>query len=487
MSGVDTLDSNEMSYFWRTYMKKIVGMIAVIAVLSFSLPVLSQDKGDKQKPEKDKQQTEETGKEADKGEKDPSKLYVDLSALIYMDWAYFSGFKYTGTTQWGKVARWGYLDDNFLITGNPYTIIPVQPYNYSKKNDNTFRLQRCYLTIKKRIGELFSVKITTDIDPTSSDILYLKYGFIQFLKEFPTPVGPVSLKLQMGKIATPVIGITDNLSDLRWIGPNYLNNSKLVLNGHCFDDSADLGGMFSLNLFKFATLEYTITNGEGVKSDGNETYAGKAHTLLVSINPTSYIKELYVNFYGRWEDTNKRKTTMTSDLTIVNTGVEGRSYYGVGAAWSSDLIKLGVNFFMPQMQYTRTSWINYNTLDIYKTAFATGNFTSPMSSYSAGHIVKFYLVDSWFNLNLGAVTPAGVLLLGRCAWGRELPTFAGNLGQTRETLVLGGGAGYQFSQYFRMVLYYETVRYRMTAYIKSFSKKDPTPNNNVYVKAEIKF
>ncbi len=452
-------------------MKKIVGIVLFLAVLSFTLPALSQEKADKAKPDRDAQQTAEADKKTGAGEKDPSKLYVDLSILMYMEWAYYTGFKYTGSTGWGKVARWGILDDALLNgTGG---LIGVEPSNYSRRNSNTFQLNRCYITIKKQLGDLFSAKVTTDIDTATPDIIILKYGFIQLYKDFATPVGPVILKAQVGKIGTPVIGITDNLSDLRWLGPNYLNNSKLVLNGKSFDDSADLGGMVSLNLFKMITLEYSLTNGEGVKSDHNETYAGKAHTVMVSVNPVDYIKELHVNFYGKWEDTNRSKVTSTGTTSVVYRGIERRSYYGVGAAWSSDLIKLGGNFFMPEMQVSR--------------AYGYDSTLPALYTFTSRHKLKYYLVDAWFNLNLGAITPAGVLLVGRAAWGRELPSSAGNIGQTRETLVLGGGAGYQFSQYFRMVLYYETVRYQMDAYLHDFTKKNPTPNNNVSIKLEVKF
>lgn len=459
-------------------MKRIMGVFVAMAVLTCAIPAFSQEKGDKAKPEKEKQQAADADKKTDAAEKDPSKLYVDLSALMYMEWAYFSGFKYTGSnnTTWGKVARWGFLDDKVYQTTNLADIVPVERYNY-KKNENTFRLQRCYITVKKRIGEIFSLKITTDIDPSSSDLLFLKYGFVQLYKDFETPVGPVIVKAQLGKIGTPVIGITDNLNDLRWIGQNYLDNSKLVLNGKSFDYSADVGALASLSLFKLATIEYTFTNGEGPRSGSNETYHGKAHTLLVSVNPVDYIKELYVNFYGRWEDTNKNRITTAGTTQITYTGVEQRSYYGVGAAWSSDLIKLGCNFFMPQQQNARTLFISTWTPTTYPVGF------------QPRHKLNFFLVDAWFNFNLGAVTPAGVLLLGRASWGRELSSFAGNMRQPHETLVLGGGVGYQFSQYFRMVLYYETIRYKVEPFMNlhDVTKKNPTPNNNVYIKAEVKF
>ncbi len=452
-------------------MKRIVGLLVSAAVLSSAMPALSQEKADKQKPGKETQQADDIEKKPDSAEKDPSKLYVDLSALVYMQWAYQTGFKYTGDTTWGKVPKWGFINDTYLQTGNPADIVLVPPYNYSYKNNNSFSLQRCYLTIKKQLGEIFSLKITTDIDPYSEDILYLKYGFVQLYKDFATPVGPVIVKAQLGKIATPGIGITDKLNDLRWMGPNYLNNSKMVLDGYSFGDSADLGVLVSLSLFNLVTLEYTLTNGEGVKSDNNETYGGKAHELLLSVNPVDYIKELYVNFYFRYENTNDNKIVQSGTSYVYYSGLEWRMYYGFGVAWFSDLMKIGLNFYVPEMQFSQTSWVY------------------PITSYSPRHKLDFYLVDSWFNINLGAVTPAAVLFIGRLAWGRELPSAAGNMDQVHNTLVMGIGLGYQFSKYFRMSLYYESVTYDVqpTYNLHNFTKKNPTPNNNVYIKAEVKF
>ena len=110
-------------------MKRIMGVLVSVAILSFTLPAFSQEKADKAKPDKDKQQAAEIDKKAEAEEKDPSKLYVDLSALVYMEWAYFTGFKYTGSSSWNKVARWGFLDDTYLQTRNIQDIVPVDRYN----------------------------------------------------------------------------------------------------------------------------------------------------------------------------------------------------------------------------------------------------------------------------------------------------------------------------------------------------------------------
>ena len=299
--------------------KRCVWVCAIIILLT---PILlhAQQKEEEKSNEAKADQIESKGQKKE----DPTKLWVDLTGLIYAEWSYRTGFKYEGKSEWGKVGRWGF-NATYPNPATPspswWAIQPVQPYNYSSKNNTTFSLQRCYLTLRKRIGEIFSVRITTDIEPTGQDFIYLRYAYLQALKAFSTPAGPIELKGQFGKVGTPVIGITDNLSDLRWIGKNYLNASNMVLNGNSFDDSVDFGFLASLSLFRWALFEYSFTSGEGFKSDNIETYAGKGHTLLVSLTPATFIKELYVNFYGRWEDTNKDLTTTDANLTEI------KSYY----------------------------------------------------------------------------------------------------------------------------------------------------------------
>jgi hypothetical protein len=455
--------------------RSLVSLFLMAVVMAWCLPAFAQDKQDDKTADAKKEDKKEEKKLEKKD--DPSKLFVDLSGVMYLEWVYNSGFKYSGSSKWYKVARWGINADDYFKTFDPVAdpLQGVQPVNYSKKNNNTVRLQRVYLTLKKDLGDYFSVKITTDISPTGQDFIYLKYGFVQFFKEWGTQFGAISVKAQAGKIATPVIGITDSLSDLRWLGPNYLNNSKLMLNGSSFDDSADFGGEVALGLFKMVMLEYTLTSGEGYKSDDNEAYGGKAHTLLVSVNPVDYIKELYVNFYGRWEDTQKNQIDVTNPKAPIKySGINDRIYYGCGIAWKSDLIKAGMNFFAPEKHYSKTVYI-------------TGSTPAEFYGYSAAYRMRFLLIDSWINLNLGAVTPAGILVIGRCSWGKEMKSLLANDREGRETLLLGGGLGYQFNKYFRMLLYYETIRYSLMSKLHYFTKKDPAPNNNVYIKLEAKY
>jgi hypothetical protein len=459
---------------WRYVMRnRIFGLFLFIALIVLCMPVFSQEAGQNGKPDASKQNEEQERQEM--RQREPSKLWVDLSGLMYAQWGYFTGFNNSAGNAWSKVARWG-IDD----TAYP-TLIGVAPTDYSYKNSNTFSLQRAYLTLRKEIGDIFSVKVTSDINTTGSnkgsDYLFLKYGFIQLYKEFVTPYGPLFVKAQGGKIATPVIGITDWLSDLRWIGESFLGGSRFVLNGKSFDNSADLGGLLSMGLFDLLKFEYTFTNGEGYLRDNDETYAGKAHTLMVSINPGYYrLKELFINFYGRWEDTNENNidTSNLSDIpgmgyVIKYSGIDKRSYLGFGAAWHSEPVKIGVNFFLPQQRVSRSLYLPI-----------IGPST-PVMWYVPGHTLHFYF-------NLGAlVKPATVLLIAKCGYGKELKNLLGNQRQSHETLVVGAGIGWQFSRYFRLAAYYEQVRYHMGTWYNDFTKKDPAANNNIYVKLEVKY
>jgi len=455
----------------------ILRIILSVIIILISLPLFSQDKADYKKTEAiEAAKIEATEKE------EPPKLWVDLSGLMYFEWAYFTGFNNPNGNPWGKVAKWGIDDINFP------TLSGAEPTNYSYKNNNTFTITRTYLTLRKDIGDLFSVKITADIQPGNPDFIFLKYGFVQFRKEFFTPYGPIDIKVQGGLIFPPNVEITDWLNDLRWIGANYLTQSNTVLNGKIFDYEADFGGLFSMGILRLLRLAYTYTNGEGYLVGANETYAGKAHTLLVSINPEAFrIKELFLNFYGRWENTNKNQID-TSGASYSNPlglnpptppikyyGIDKRNYLGAGLAWRSELIKIGLNFFMPQIQFTRT------------------DFILPVTDYEPGHKVKYYLVDSWINFNFGAIMRTiPILAVGRCAWGREVKNEIENARNQRDTIVVGAGVGYQFNQHFRLAAYYEYIRYTLTGAEEimegnDFSRRNPTPNNNVHLKVEVKY
>ncbi len=453
-------------------MFKALSRVACAMLLVSSIAVWGQsEKDDDKKGADKKEKLENTNNEkAEKEQKDPSKLYVDLSALLYLQWGYMTGFNYTGSTEWSKVYR-----HNINTSLYPTTFTAIPPYNYSDKNNDTFKVTRAYLTVKKRLGEYFSMKVTFDVDSSGANYAFLKYGFVQFQKDF----GPVDINLQLGKIGTPVVGFIDNLNDLRWIGQNYIDNSKQICDGKTFDTSADFGASYHMNIMKLVTIGYSYTNGEGFKL--SETYNGKAHTVLVSFNPEPYLnRHAYLNFYGRWEETDRNQlvTTSSGALDTYYRGIDRKDYLGFGLAWKSDLIKAGANCFFPT-QYNARKIYPYYSLTLYPQTAGI--------AYMGRHKERFVLVDSWLNLDLGAITPAGVLILGRFAWAREFKGLLANSREEKNTLITAGGAGYRFNKNFRLAGYYEYIRYWSYRKLYYLNLKNPDPNHNVYIKAEVGF
>jgi hypothetical protein len=460
-------------------------VFAIIFIASASFAQVAKD-GDK-KPEETK--------------KEDKKLDIGLSGTIYMEWVNFTGYQYGGSGDVPKVWKNSTYTLNSLIAPTSGT-----KNEQSGLSNNTFRLQRVYLTWQKDINDLFSVRVTTDINTWNADksnLLFMKYAWLQAKKEF----GPVGAVLRVGLIETPVIGYVDKVSDYRWISTNYLDNAKSVLNGNSFDNSADFGGSMSLEFFKLVKASYSYTNGEGYKNNNNETYKGKAHTMLLTIAP---IKEVNLNVFGRLEDTDNKSL---QESTWPKSGVRYydlayRLYQGAGVAFNNDLIKAGSNIaFMRNMAQGSASF----------------DITNPnlVTAFSPKYKKHFVLSDSWVNFNLGAIVPdAPVLLVGRFVYGKELPSMVANKMKTTTTIVKTIGLGWQFNNNVRIVGYYENIDYRIGqkqtgVFVENISKwptetddlhatnlnskwnpwsakyagynRNPKAANNFYVKAEAKF
>lgn len=387
----------------------------------------------------------------------------ELNGQLFLQWAYKSGFDNSAGNSWNRAYRWGINADYFP------TLSAALPMNYREKNNNTFTVQRAFIMIRKQLNDIFSAKVTIDADPAAANNAFIRHAFIQAHYDF----GPVAIRGEIGKIATPVIGITDQLSDMRWVGKNALDNAKYYLNGRVFDTPADLGILYGMTILKMVNLQYTLTNGEGFQKD--EIYKAKAHTVMLSINPSIFIKEVYANFYGRWEDTNRNEYQLSTAgvPTFAYRGISGSSYLGFGVAWKSDIVRFGINCFFPEQVVARTVY-PFSLTDVYQL---------PMPR-SRSHYI---LVDTWLNVDLGALTPANVLLVGRCIFGREQKNFQVNLRRQHDTLLINAGVGYRVNKNLRFLLMYEHVYYWVQSRLTYPYQRDPTPNRNVYVKTEVQF
>jgi hypothetical protein len=461
---------------------KILSLLIIAGVLYMSgSVVLAQEKKDvvlvkEQKAEEEVKKIEEDKKilEAIK------EIYkrLNISVKIYMDW-------------W---MHWGHNSNSF----DHVTKYEINPSETKTKNNNEFRVNRALIDVNYKISDIFNARLTTDADltvtPTGASNaafhIFLKYAYIEAKKDF----GPVALSAAGGMIDTPIIGWIDKLSDLRWVSQNYIDNSKAVLNNLTIDNSGDLGVKASIDLFKYVTLTGAFTNGTGYKANENNSY--KAVSYLATISP---YKGIYLNGYGRNNIDNKYDYT----------GKKARTeFYGYGAAYTSDLIKIGFNHVFA-----------YATTVGLTSAFGSV-FTIPSTDVYLYPVLRrgYQLVDSWLNFYLGALVPdAPIILVGRVAYGFQARTHQRSLSnidfdKERKTVLYLLGIGWRFNKNFRILVGGELQRYIVTknktlrllqgnsgteffnggaldpalanVYVGS---KNPNDAKRIYVKAEVTF
>lgn len=430
-------------------MKRILALVIMTVVTLGGGATMAQQKAAEKKAADKKEKQEDVKKEEKKDDKVLEAIKdiyrrLDIGVKIYMDWYSSWGFDNAaydritnGTNRW----------KNGLGTS---------PSDMSPKNNNTFRINRAYLDLKYKITDFLSARLTTDVDasvtPNSTGVMpgnsagvsnapnaafhiYLKYAYLEAKHDF----GPVMLSATGGMIETPIIGFVDRLSDYRWIGQNYIDQSKTVLNGQSIDNSADLGVKASVGIMKWVTLTGSFTNGEGYKS--NENLSQKAITFLADINPAPIepIKGLHAIGFGRYEITNKYDWTGRKAK---------REFFGYGVHYSTDLIKAGVNHaFVYVRQVGAASYFG----SAYK-------FGSQELYIYPQRWQGYELLDAYVNLSLGAKVPEVPLIItGRYTHGlqrktyQKLPTDP-EFGKTRSTDNWGLGIGWQFNKNFRLLV-----------------------------------
>ncbi|HQP48944.1 MAG TPA: hypothetical protein PKX12_09455, partial [Spirochaetota bacterium] len=178
------------------------------------------------------------------------------------------------------------------------------------EHENSFQLQRAYLSFKHQIDQVWSVNVTLDAgnDAGGSDTRYLVYVKNAYLQA-KVGMGVADLTLQFGMVGTAAIGIIDKVSDYRWLNSNYLDAAKSLLAktttalGQSIDTSADMGVSAQLQIVKIVTVTAQVTNGEGYKKTDEHASGddGKAYLGMLTVQP---IPGLYIAGYMRNETTN---------------------------------------------------------------------------------------------------------------------------------------------------------------------------------------
>ncbi len=431
------------------------------------------------------------GEDEKKFKKDKKDQKLIINAIIYMEYAHLNGWQ---NNNYSRISRWG------------------RPSSVQSKNHNdTFRIQRMYLNFNKNLGDIFSVRITTDIDVHSSskgpNTLFLKYAYLQGKHTFSTDKYPVTIRGQFGKISTPNVNLILKRSDLRWIDGDFLfYNGKRLLDGFANDWSADFGANAEIEIIKRVSYSFAITNGEGYKNQNKEILAqtkfdGKAFYHLVSVFPLK--RWLYLNFHYRDEIAEKHNP---SDDDILSAYIDGESfeigsirtrYWGVSAIWDMDFLKAGGGVLFPEKRTGR----RFNT---------TGMITNPV--YHQEYILGY----AWLHFNLAPlVKPAPLIVIGQFAYGRKfgrLAAYTGTGGYAdKTTMLFGAGIGWQFNRNVRIAAYWENQSYTVqtpgvvragdgidlssdptgelfSGYSTNhFLTRDPVDKNNVYVKVAVEY
>ncbi len=363
------------------------------------------------------QQAPEVKPEAKAEEKVPEKPKLSVGGLAYIEWS--KELKHSATRT---------PDENY----------------------NTFAIKRVYLDFKKKLDDMWSVRVTTDVGQvdssgtsstqfkTNSYTLFLKYAYV----EAKDKLDFAEYKFAFGMISTPLIGFVDKQSDYRWLEQNYTDQSKTVLyyldgttmKGQSIDHSADMGVSLEVSMFnKLLTLTGAYTNGEGYKYADEVKLGddGKAYYGMLTLMP---LKDLYLVGIYRNQNTNDK----IDDNYI--------RYMGGGIVYSDEWYKIGAMYYIPETSKKTTS-----------TATAVEN--------------KYKLFDSWLNVRLDQIVDMPIIVVGRYAFGEN-----DDVDKSKVTS-WAAGLGYHVADGLRAVAYFQNV--------KSQAKDDP--DRQIFVKTEVKF
>jgi len=314
---------------------------------------------------------------------------------------------------------------------------------------NTFAFDRVYLTCVKELNDLFTMKVTVDVENSEVEEdghiksrykFYLKKAYLQTKKTF----GPVDTKLLVGMIGTPIIGFTEKIADQRWIVENLINGSKSIIpTGEGIDPSADMGLLLQLDIFKKLTFTGAAMNGEGYKSANESTHGesdeGKSYYAMLNFMP---IHGLYLSGYYKIEETS------------VDISDDHKGYYGGGVAWKNKLISIGVNYIIP-FEKVDGSTVKWEGTD---------------ESYD------IYIIDAWMSLYLKTVIDMPIFVMSK--FGLSEDRDQGSKGTT----FFGAGLGYEFNKNVRTIAWYQQFDSE-----EADEDDEANPNKTFWIKAEIKW
>lgn len=316
------------------------------------------------------------------------------------------------------------------------------------KNKDHFAINRVYLTWAKKFDDVWSMRVTTDVDGTegsgkANNKVYFKFAYAEMKQSFD----PVVFKVQLGIVSAPITNIIDKVAEQRWLNENtdkakevlYDSHASKTASGKAIDNTADLGIKIDIEVIKMITLTGMYSAGEGYGKGFNEltTDSSKAYYGMLTVNP---IKPVYFAAYYKRLDNNYAPDGTQDSHNYLR-------YWGFLLAWSDKNIKVGATYSIPAMR-------------------------------NGSVMAKYTLLDAWANLNLNAFIGFPVLVYGRFAMGSsKFNTGNETTSGTIKAMTYEAGLGYQFNNNVRTMALYEMQN----------NENYNGVNRSLWIRTEVKF
>jgi hypothetical protein len=171
------------------------------------------------------------------------------------------------------------LNFSGIIFGSWNYQLPTTPSQIANQNNNSFILDRAYLTFRMPAGDRTSIRITTDVYQTTETTanaytVRAKYAYLQY--DQPKFSNGMSFLARIGILHNVVIDHEETF----W--PRYLSQVPIERAG--FFSSADVGVAAQLTLpSKMGEVYGTIVNGTGYTARENNRF--KDYAIRLSLTP----------------------------------------------------------------------------------------------------------------------------------------------------------------------------------------------------------
>jgi hypothetical protein len=171
------------------------------------------------------------------------------------------------------------LNFSGVIFGSYNYLLPTTPNQLRNQNNNSFVVDRAYLTFRMAAGDRTSIRITTDVfqsadSASNAYTVRAKYAFLQY--EAP--------KLANGAQVTGRIGILHNvvIDHIDTFSPRFLSQAATERAGYFASADVGLAGLLTLPN-RWGELYATIVNGPGYTARERDRF--KDFAVRLSLTP----------------------------------------------------------------------------------------------------------------------------------------------------------------------------------------------------------